>query len=428
VPGGPPNIILINTDDMASNMVGYMPVLNRELVQQGTTFANSFVTTALCCPSRSSVFSGQYAHNHGVHFNSGGQGGFNAFDDSSTIATWLHDAGYRTALYGKYLNGYDGSVRPGWDDFHASPEPGFFDYQLYENGVLRSYGSNPEDYSTDVLARKSVDFIRANEAVDDQPFFLYVGTTAPHKPAIPAPRHRNTLQGLTPHRPPSFNEANISDKPQWVQTPLLTASEVAQMDQRRQAAIESMLSVDEAIASIIDSLRVNGELERTVILFTSDNGLLFGEHRQYGKRAAYEESIRVPLIVRDGRNLTSRTVQQIALNIDLAPTLAELAGVPIPATVDGRSLAPFLSGASIPWRTDFLIENWSHELGEEHIALRTDRWMYAEYINGDRELYDLLNDPHELNSLHNNPTLASTVSEFSARLRALESCQGATCS
>ncbi len=322
----PPNIILINTDDQRSDTLDVMSYTMDHLVEEGTTFSNSFVTTALCCPSRASLFKGQYAHNTGVWFTTPPTGGYENFDDSETVATILQDAGYRTGLVGKYINGYNRAVRDsddpanahipaGWDDWQALIQNNYYNYTMSENGPVRSFGQRPEDYQTDVLAAKANDFIFASEANDDQPFFLYFAPLAPHRksPTTPAPRHKGALDGIAPFRPPSFDEPDISDKTSWIKDLApLTARHIDYIDQERQLQLETLLAVDEAIAGMMQALEANNEHDNTVILFTSDNGIHLGEHRFSGKLTSYEESIRVPLVVYDGRNVGQRQSDKLA--------------------------------------------------------------------------------------------------------------------
>lgn len=430
----PPNIVLIVSDDQRYDTFRVMTETRRELARNGTRFRNAYVTTAQCCPSRSSILTGQYAHNHGVRSNALPIGGFARFDDSETLATWLHDAGYRTGLYGKYLNQYepediDGYVPPGWDEFHAfnSRFRGrYVTYALSENGITNHYGPEPDEYSTDLLATMSRWFIGSAEENDAQPFFLYFAPFAPHRPALPAPRHAGTLGDLDPYRPSSFNESDVGDKPAWLQgTPPLSDEQIASLDRGRERHLESLLALDEAIGSIVKTLRETHELDNTVIIFLSDNGLQWGEHRQMAKATPYEESIHVPMLIRDGRNPIKRVVDEFALNIDVAPTILEYARVTPTQLPDGRSLAPLIAGTSVEWRTGFLVEHWKP--GQEHSAVRTRAWLYVEYANGDRELYDMERDPFQNDSRHADPAFAAVQRRLSRRIESLRTCAGDLC-
>ena len=399
-----------------------MPFVQRELVAKGVTFANAFVTNPQCCPSRVSILTGRYAHSTGVWSNVPPNGGFPAFhDDRSTIATWLHAAGYRTALVGKYLNDYEaaahrGYVPPGWDRWVAIAEENghYYDYDLTVNGTLVHRGHAPGDYSTDVLTREAVDFIKTAR----RPFFLYFAPAAPHDPYIPAPPDTTACPDLAPYRPSSFGEDDVSDKPGFIRKLPWSETEVEMADQTRLGQCRTLLDVDRSVERIVSALRATGALSSTLIVFTSDNGLLWGEHRLSYKSVPYEESIRVPMVMRyDPMTNSPRVEQRFVLNVDLAPTFAALAGLPH-RPLGGRSLVPLLRGETVPWRVSFPLE---HAHGNERIPIpdycgvRTPRWMYAEYGTGAEELYDLTSDPWELENLASRPSL-TTVRE---RLHAL---------
>ena len=452
-----PSIIVVLTDDLDARSIAFMPQLKSLLADQGLTFANFFVTTALCCPSRSSILRGQYVHNHQVFTNTPPGGGFGKFHDlgheQSTVATWLRTAGYRTGLMGKYLNGYpDRSaptyVPPGWDEWDSPARGGAygnFNYTMNETGKLVDYGNRPDDYLTDVLARKAADFIRASSR-DGRPFFLYLATYAPHAPATPAPRHQNAFASVTAPRPPSFNEADVGDKPAWVRNrPSLSDQEMARIDRQNRQRLRSLLAVDEMLAGLIDVLRQTGQLDRTYVFFTSDNGYHMGEHRLMpGKNTAYEEDIRVPLLVRGPGVPAGRTIEHLALNIDLAPTFAALAGATAPPFVDGRSLLPLLSPTAPPllqWRQAFTVEHYADQSAEpggaqprqrrtraapELHALRTRTMLYVEYVTGERELYDLQQDPYELQN-RASTAAPDLLARLSARLAELQRCASAGC-
>ena len=369
--------------------------------------------------------------------NKGEDGGFAAFYrrrlEHSTAATWLRGEGYRTALLGKYFNGYSkgadaNHVPPGWDEWAALRPSGYFGYTLVENGRAVSYGNRPEDYSTDVLARKAADFV-TQTAADDRPFFLYLAPFAPHAPATPAPRHAKSFAGERAPRPPSFNEADVSDKPRWVQNqPRLTKRQVAALDERYRQRLRSLLAVDDMVARLIDTLRDSGTLDDTYIFFASDNGFHQGEHRiPDGKSTPYEESVRVPLIVRGPGVPAGREEGRLALNIDLAPTFAKLAGVEPPSFVDGRSLVPLLRGDPPgAWRQVALLERFSDAPSQQFKALRTDGSLYAEYPSGQRELYDLREDPFQL---ENRAATAdpALLTQLASRLDKLMQCAAAKC-
>jgi arylsulfatase A-like enzyme len=423
-----PNIVLVMTDDQRADSLEYMPVVMDRMVDEGVSFNNSFVTTPLCGPSRASVLTGRYAHNHHVIDN-------NAllFDASSTIATQLQAAGYRTGLIGKYMNLYllmAPEIPPGWDTWRAFYWGGYYDYTLFEDGVAVEYGSDPEDYSTDVLREMAVEFIDENHK---QPFFLVITPWAPHVVAAGAPRHEGAYATLPPWRPESFYEEDISDKPgfiSWIER-LRTRGGIEALLERiesRDAShireLESLLAVDEAVEAVIERLERYRIDQDTLIIFTSDNGLHWGEHWLGGKYNAYEESIRVPMVIRYPRMVAPAQVEErMVLNIDLAPTLAELAGVSEPDPMDGESLAGILCGHPQEWREDFLLEYFlvrGFDGMPRYSGVRSEKWKYLIYLSGFEELYDLENDPAEMDNLlqtePDDEDLRALADELFARL------------
>jgi arylsulfatase A-like enzyme len=463
----PPNVIFILTDDLDARLIAYMPNLQKLLVEQGVTLSNFFVNVSLCCPSRANILRGQYAHNTQILTNLMPSGGFQKFynlgHENSTVATWLQAAGYRTCYLGKYLNGYPAGAQPthvpaGWSEWY-SPSAGSpysnFNYVMNENGKLIRYGSRPEDYLTDVVARKSIDFIKRTTA-EGKPFFIHLALYVPHSPATPAPRHAHLFTDAKLPRPPSFNEADVSDKPQYIRNrPPLTNRQIAQMGDFYRKRLQSLQAVDEMIAGLVEALQTVGQLDNTYIFFTSDNGFHMGEHRlNSGKQTAYEEDIRVMLLVRGPSVPAGQVLEHVTGTIDLAPTFAELGGATIPDFVDGRSLVSLFKGGSPSaeaWRQGFLIEHWNQQRREtvesdgvleppdpmeleqtqqlaipQFDAIRTRDYLYVEYVTGERELYDLKNDSYQLESLHAkaDPALLKSLSE---RLAKLKACEGASC-
>ncbi|MDQ3993729.1 MAG: sulfatase-like hydrolase/transferase [Actinomycetota bacterium] len=414
-----PNIVLVFTDDQRWDTLWAMPNVQRTLVAPGISFSNAFVVNPVCCPSRASTLTGRYSHATGIYRNQAPYGGFASFDDSSTIATWLHGAGYRTAAIGKYLIGYTGVpyVPPGWDHW-VGYKGGYFNYTLNVDGRARSFGSAPEDYSTDVLAAKAVSFVEETPG----PFFLMFSPFAPHSNATPAARHANTFSDLEPWRPPSFDEYDVSDKPDWIDAfPRLSEVRQERVDALRKNQFRSLLAVDEAVGAIVAALERTGRLENTLIVFTSDNGLLWGEHRLVNwKIVPWEESIRVPFVVRyDALIAQPRRERRIALNIDLAPTFAALAGAQAPGT-QGRSLVPVLESSPTTWRRDFLIESVRHRAlwpTPTYCAVRDTRFLYASYESGDEELYDLRTDPYQMKNAVGRPEYATILAARRDRLK-----------
>jgi N-acetylglucosamine-6-sulfatase len=415
----PPSIVLIVTDDQRADTLWAMPIVQAELADHGVTFTNAFATNPLCCPSRASILTGQYSHGTGVWTNRiVDGGGFPAFDDSSTLATWLDAAGYRTGFFGKYLNGYSRFlhkyVPPGWDRWFGY-EGGYFNYWVSDDGVRRDFGTAEEEYSTDVLVEEAVSFIEGS----DEPVFVLFAPYAPHVvrgwqdvegwSPLPAPRHADTFPDLTPLRPPSFNETDVSDKPPWIQSLNRTEAEIERLDIIRRTQLQSLLAVDEGVGRILAALENTGRLENTVVIFTSDNGYALGEHRWVTKVLPYEESIRVPLIVRHDRLGQEGTIRDdLVGNVDLAPTIAELAGVSAPDS-EGVSLVSSLrDGRAVP-RSSYLLENSYHLTPSAYCGLRTEHTMYAQYADGFEELYDLRRDPHQLENVAGRPSFGRTL-------------------
>jgi N-acetylglucosamine-6-sulfatase len=455
---GQPNIILIITDDMRVDDLAAMPRTRALLVARGMTFSNTFVTTPSCCPSRSSILRGQYTHNHGVLRSSGEMGGFDRFHElgreTSTVATWLQAAGYRTALIGKYLNEYPQGVEatyvpPGWDEWAAATKEDYIGFELNENGSLVRYRKHGGDYSTDVFAAKAEDFVQRTAATG-QPFFLYLAPRAPHAPQEAAPRYADAYPGAMAPRGPAFNEADVSDKPGWVATGApLTDVEIRAIDDEYRLRLQTLLAVDDLVVAIQTALVASGIAGETYIVFTSDNGYDLGDHRQLlGKGTPYEGSIKVPLVVRGPDVKAGATEDRLVHLADLAPTFAALAGVMAPDFVDGRSILPLLQGTRVDaWRHALLVEYYRLGRGEtqgdtfgrpedekqpSYRVLVTHELRYIEYDDGERELYDLTRDPDELDNLAQGAMSgdlapASELAPLSAALMALSHCAGSTC-
>ena len=448
-PSQRPNIVLIVTDDQDVRSLQQMPKTRDLLERQGASFANFVVSTPGCCPSRASILRGQYTRNHGVRFSEGPDGGHETFralgHERSTLATWLHDRGYRTAMVGKYLNGYgeDGGTRvpPGWDEWYAATSLKYFDYEMVENGRIVRYGSKRKDYLTDVLSANAREFVTGS-AQAGQPFFLYyLAPRAPHGPATPAPRHADRFRNATVPRTASFNESDVSDKPEYVRaSPRLNRDAVRQLDALYRDRLRTLQPVDEMVAALFQTLQASGTLANTYVFFTSDNGYLLGEHRRAEKGMPYEEAIRVPLLVR-GPGVVPRQIADLAANIDLAPTIAELAAAETPGFVDGRSLVPLLEGRPPPrWRQAALVEAFGRdevlaalEIGDEPSnppfkAMRLQDRVYVEYPRtGERELYDLRSDPLQLQNLAGDPANEADLARLHAWLETMLNCSGQAC-
>jgi N-acetylglucosamine-6-sulfatase len=419
-----PSIVLILTDDQRWDTLWAMPNVQSDLVAHGINLINAFVVNSLCCPSRASILTGQYSHGTQVYDNSGPYGGYSAFHGgASTIATWLKDAGYRTGLMGKYLNDYRTTeIPPGWDRWVAfrGPNGSYFNYDLNIDGNITHYGAAEANYSTSVLAAKADSFVRRTP--NGQPLFLYFAPFAPHGPATPLSKYMGEFRELLPYRPPNYNEADVSDKPSWVQSlPLLSSETQAAMDTERRKSYQTLLSVDEAVHTIVTALTDTGRLSNTLIVFASDNGVAIGEHRWRVKRGAYDEQIRIPLVVRyDPLIATARSDDHLVTNIDLAPTFAAAAGVASP-DADGMSMLPLLTDPGSPWRQDFLVEHlrnvdFSTDVIPTFCAIRNETYLYNTYGTGEEELYELSVDPYELDNLASDPAYATTVASLRTRL------------
>lgn len=407
------NVVLILSDDERSDGTMVMKNVQHLLADHGTTFTDMHVTTSICGPSRASILTGQYAHHTGVLENFGPHS-FPAFtEESNDLGVWMHHAGYETALVGKYVNSYtdayvDHRVPPGWDDWQVMdsvPMEAYYNYSLNDNGSLVHYGNQPSDYSTAVLTHKAVHFIHLAR----RPFFLYFAPVAPHLPAIPAPKDQGKLENIAPIHSPAFNQRNIGKEPwRFWHKDLLSAAAQLYINHVRIRQEESLLALDRSVHSVVQALKARHELNRTVILYTSDNGFLWGEHRLGGKVWPYEESTHVPLIVRTPWTHSAQRNNEPVLNVDLAPTISALAGVKPGLPQDGRSFVPFLHGERVPWRHAFLVEYLGHDLLHNggpppYEAVQTRRNLYVEYKNGWRELYNLRKDPWELNNLAGDP-------------------------
>jgi len=443
-----PNVIVIMTDDQTVESLRVMKNVRRLLVRQGTTFTNFFASFPLCCPSRATFLTGQYSHNTGVVGNNY-TNGYSRFDQSNTLPLWLKRAGYRTIFVGKYLNDYGkaarrGFVPPGWNEWHAAVRVNYLQHSMMEHRRIRYFATAPKDYSTDVYASRGLDAIR-RYAPSKRPFFMWLSFFAPHDGAprdpddppgvltpSPAPRHRDRFAGVEVPHWPSLNERDVSDKPADIRRrPLLTEEQLAALQEKYEQRLESLLAVDEAVGKVVAELRRVKELDRTVIVFTSDNGFLEGQHRVFaGKEMLYEPSIRVPLIMR-GPGIPKRArLSQLTANVDLAPTIVALARARADLPPDGRSLLPLLRDPTLDWGRDLLLERGpgSNPDGPRlYTALRTPQYVYAEYANGERELYDLATDRDEVRNLNGAAPTAPLASEFARRLGRLRECVSDFC-
>jgi N-acetylglucosamine-6-sulfatase len=453
-----PNVIVVETDDQAAETLRAMPNVKSEILDQGTTFTNSFVNFSQCCPSRATFLTGQYAHNHHVLSNHPPSGGFQRFAElygHNNLATWLRKAGYRTALVGKYLNHFGANgkadVPRGWSRWVSAigTEGGaqrVYNYDLEIDGRLVHFGHKPQDFKQDVLTHKAAGFLR-DAAPSAKPFFLWLTYTAPHNAGPnpnpqppsdcggspkPAPRHAHVFDSEPLPMPPSFNEEDVSDKPVQVQKlPRLGEQRIAHETKRYRCELESLQSVDEGVDAVLDQLRRSGELDRTFVIFTSDNGVMRGEHRiTGGKGNPYEESIRVPLAIRGPGIPAGGTSSQLAINADLAPTIVRIAHARPRLVMDGRSLMPFARDPDRRVSRALLIEA-AHFRGGQFAAtfkgIRTKRYLYVRYRVGQRELYDLKADPFELENAHGQRRYRRAEHRLSRVLRKVRDCSGRRC-
>jgi N-acetylglucosamine-6-sulfatase len=432
-----PNIVFILADDLDKASTQKIGRLREHIANKGVTFNNAFVTESVCCPSRATILRGQYPHNHRVRRNNPPLGGFEVFRslglESSTIATWLdRTAGYRTAFVGaKYMNGYGDKKRtyvpPGWDEWYAlTPH-----HTINRNGQTREYPRGT--YQDDLLSGITRDFIRRMKG-KDRPFFVHLSLQAPHEPTNPAPRYEDWFKGERAPRTPSFNEANISDKPRWVRRPLLTSEAKRRIDSHYRDRLRTMAAVGEMAGKLVGALKDANKLNNTYIVFASDNGYHQGQHRlEFGKNSAYEEDIRIPLMIRGPGIPAGVKKDAMVLNNDFAPTVARWAGVTPPDFVDGRSFASLIDGnpetTPSSWRTGFSVRYWQKKSGggtPSYQAVRTRQHLYVEYATGERELYDLQADPYQLRNFYGSADPA-LIAQLQSRLRELRDCSRDSC-
>jgi N-acetylglucosamine-6-sulfatase len=423
------NVVLILSDDERSDGTAVMRNARTLLADHGVTFTDAHVTTSMCGPSRASILTGQYSHHTGFLTNFGPHS-YPAFEEENDdLGVWMHRAGYETALVGKYVNSYTDAyvhhrIPPGWDDWQVMdsiPEEEYYDYSINDNGRLVHYGKKPSDYSTSVLTHKAVQFIQQAH----HPFFLYFAPIAPHLPAIPARQDQGKLENIAPINSPDYDQRNVGKEPwRFFHKHLLSAAAKLYIKHIRIRQEESLLALDRSVRSIVHTLRVRHELSNTVILYTSDNGFLWGEHRLGGKIWPYEESTHVPLIVRTPWTHSAHWNSEPVLNIDLAPTISALAGIKPGLPEDGRSLVPFLRGEHPHWRHAFLVEYLGKSALRQggpppYVAVQTKQQLYVRYRNGWRELYNLAKDPWELNNIAGDPRTKPLQSRLGRLLQKL---------
>ena len=437
-----PNVLVVITDDQDVASLRVMRKLRRTLGDGGLSFVNAFANTPLCCPARAIYLSGQYAHNNGVISNRGSRGGYSAFDPSANLAEAVNAAGYRTGFIGKYMNGYwkaaqrspAKAVPPGFDHWVASLDHTMYGYRLNVNGRLKRLGRKARHYDTNLIARRAHRFI--DQSLDrGTPFFLSVLTLAPHgepkrvkrnlwPSPRPAPRHRARFGKLRLPRPPSFNLRNVSGKPRVVRRESrFSHARKRELRQRHRSRLRSLLAVDDMVDRLIRRLRERGALDDTYVIFTSDNGFMLGEHRLVGKLHLYEESVRVPLLIRGPGIPAGATREQLVGLVDLAPTIYALTGSTPLREPDGISLLPLIADPRAEIDRSILLEN---HVGAS--AVRAPGLFYAEHSRSDEtELYDLEADPHQLDNVRDEPRYRADRDRLAARLEELRDCAGSEC-
>ncbi|MGN6258541.1 MAG: sulfatase family protein [Solirubrobacterales bacterium] len=538
-----PSFVVIQTDDETLDQlytvfnaggveIPAMPNTLSMIAGRGITFNRYYVSYPLCCPSRVSLLTGRYAHNHNVRGNVPPNGGYTGFKyrgaDTHNLATWLQGAGYRTIHIGKFLNGYGDEpfdtgtdVPPGWDAWHtvlnADTHHYYYGYTLNDNGSIdgpfgdsgswetREYGerdyfgcptttieNKPCLYETDVFSRIAYEELSGTSP--EQPFYLQLDYTAPHgdfrKPAgpEPAPRHYNLFDGAPyPHgREQGFNEGNVNDKPRFIrEAPYLSPEEIHTYRVYYDKALASLRAVDDGVKTVLDTLGSEHRLRNTYVIFTSDNGFFYGEHRLTGgKFLAYEPSTHLPLLIRGPGIKPGTSTGELSANIDIAPTILELAGVTPDKSIDGRSLVPFMRDPSLRTRRPILFESfvqtndveengggppaapaavaagragggasvnerpgwlnrrdrrqqrqWKRATAKASIVappkdyegIRLGPYKYIEWPDGEKELYDINKDPYELNNIVRVPNYFPIRAFLHAQLIRLEACVGRTC-
>ena len=499
-----PNILVVMTDDQAAADVAAMPNVKRLLAARGTTFANAIDSFPLCCPARATFITGQYAHNHGVGGNFWPYGWYGMKHRGNILPAWLQRAGYRTALIGKWLNGYGardahGEVPKGFDIWRGLLDVSAYDYYNFvmnRNGSLETWGDadfarklvefakievvkndgglpavlgkladvfgpgpytywgteDPKDYSPDVTGRITEDLVRG-EARSKKPFFIWWAPAAPHREDVavtlmgrpgadprPAPRYERKSSTYTLPRPPSFNESDFADKPSNMRdaAPSMSEKQIQQLQLDYEGRMGSLLAVDYHVKRLVHTLRATGQLRNTLIVFLSDNGWLQGQHRVTGdKFLPYEESLRIPLIVRGPGVPRGQTVRGQVANIDFAPTLADVARAKPGRTMDGVSLMPTIrnphrrpqrvveiEALDRLFRGNVPVNAWDRP----YKGVRTDRYTYVVYKEtGEQELYDRRTDPYQLDNVAADPAYAAIRTKLAAKLARLDSCRGRSC-
>ncbi len=424
-PPPPPLVFVILADDLAANVVWAMPTVTERLAPECVRFSRAYVTVPLCCPVRASLLAGgEYPRNTGVQSNEQPNGGFRGFVDDRSLATRLQASGVRTALVGKYLNGYEledgGYIPPGWDLFAGVGEIG----TAYDSGIIEGsstpeaagvgeIGSTDGAYVVDWLVERAITFMQAEP---ESPTVIFLTVPSPHKGTAPAEEDRDTWADYLP-RPPAYKEEDLGDKPAWLQElGAQGAVEDWDFDTDARTMLESLGAIDRGVGRVLDAIEAAGLAERSTVLFTSDNGMLQGEHWLVGKGVPYEESVRVPFYVRTPGAEGREDNRLVAMNLDLPATVAELAG--LEPSGEGASLLGALTSADAPPARDHVFLETASGDHPVWAGVVTERWKYVQWGDGSRELYDLDADPWEMESVHDSgvrdadlATLAGWVQE-----------------
>lgn len=416
----PPNLVLIYTDDQTVDDLRFMPKTKELLGGAGVEFTNSYVSLSLCCPARATILTGQHAQNTGVWSNALPTGSYRRFDTSSAVNVALQTAGYTTIHIGKFLHGTGRSRPPGWSDWQhlVGSSTNMYGWVLDDNGELIRYGASESEYQTDVLAERGAAAI--GSAVDSgRPFFLHLAPSAPHVgggniPPTPPRRYLGTVSDRLP-RSPAFNVPGR-----------LSETAIKNLTTLYQRRAESLRAVDDLVETIVRRLESEGVLDDTLIMFTSDNGYLLGEHGLVGKVSHYEPSMRVPLLVR-GPGFPAGLVSDVPVqNIDYAPTLLAAAGASPLLVMDGLPLGEVLDSGDhrgllmMSSRTSWSTRKWWR-------AIHTNRWMYVEWADGRRQLYDFEADPWQMDDQGRAPSHVDVRNALAAILDSVKACSGDDC-
>jgi arylsulfatase A-like enzyme len=445
-----PNVIVIMTDDMRADDLQFMPHTLHLIADRGATFRQMLSPYPLCCPARAELLSGQFSHNNGVQGNAWPRGGYYKLDSTNTLPVWLDNAGYQTAFMGKYLNEYGArdplEIPPGWDFWDGSVT-GVYDYTHVITNRLGQLTTHPHIYQTSLFDGESTSLIDSYAHID-RPFFMWTSFVSPHQECSeadmpagdrtcwhpPPPEYRDigSFDNLVLPPDPSVNEANMSDKSYFMQKlRLLAPGQLAAQQHSRIVRIEALQSVDRAIAHMVAELKKTGQYRNTYLLFTSDNGLQFGEHRWVGKILGYEPSLRVPLLMSGPGIAAGTVVHQAVTMVDLAATIADITGTKPGRVLDGQSLLPLARG-KVPDVQNRIVPLEAGPRNDTspgwlYRGVRTDQYTLLVWRNKDVELYDRKRDPYEMHSVAGNPAYAAVQRRLTHDLHRLESCKGSDC-